>query len=78
VLEVGKHGQRHEDAFKEVTACGVTVVSITMDFSPALPSTPNPADTRNNDLPFGLTAVERQASAIISEQVVLATVSLQV
>jgi hypothetical protein len=73
-----KAWQHHDDAFKEVTTRGVTVMSITRDFSPALPSTPIPPDTSNNNLPFGLTIVERQASAFISEQVVLATVSLQI
>jgi hypothetical protein len=53
-------------------------MSITRDFSLALPSTPSPSDTHNNNLPFGLTIVERQASAFISEKVVLATVSLQI
>jgi hypothetical protein len=41
VFEVGKHGQSHDDASKEVTApAGVAVVSFTQGFLLALPSTP--------------------------------------
>jgi hypothetical protein len=36
VLEAGKHGQRHDDASKKVTApAGVAVVSFTQGFRPS-------------------------------------------
>jgi hypothetical protein len=41
VLETGKLGQGHNDAFKKVTApTGVAVVSLKQGFRPSLPSIP--------------------------------------
>jgi hypothetical protein len=51
MLEVGKHGQRHDDTSKEVTAPTGVVVSF-MDFSMALLSTPKPVERTPKSQPL--------------------------